>query len=293
MIPQHEYQRVALVLSGGGGNGAFQVGAEAYCRHRMGLTWSVVAGQSVGALNGYMIAAGRYSELQALWDSLSNRKIFRPISVWRTLAVLLFRRLGLMSNAPLHQLLTEYVREDMPPKIPFRFGAVDLLTGQYVQFDENDVSPENLRASASIPLVFPPVGSLIDGAIRNNGPIGDVMDIKPDLVVIINCKPRVSVVDAPMPTNLIEILTRTASIIFDEAFRNDYALFTKINEIIDYGTELINPDTGQAYRKIDSIFIEPDRHLGPPLDFSKESVVEKLQKGWYAAEEAFETAGWA
>ena len=44
--------KVALVLSGGGAKGAFQLTAEKYAREVKGYHWDVIAGVSVGALNG-------------------------------------------------------------------------------------------------------------------------------------------------------------------------------------------------------------------------------------------------
>ena len=47
--------KVALVLSGGGAKGAFQFTAEKYAREVKGYHWDVIAGVSVGALNGSML----------------------------------------------------------------------------------------------------------------------------------------------------------------------------------------------------------------------------------------------
>ena len=47
--------KVALVLSGGGAKGAFQLTAEKYAREVKGYRWDVIAGDSVGALNGSML----------------------------------------------------------------------------------------------------------------------------------------------------------------------------------------------------------------------------------------------
>ena len=48
-------KKIALILSGGGARGAFQVGAETYARDVKGYHWDIIAGVSVGALNGAML----------------------------------------------------------------------------------------------------------------------------------------------------------------------------------------------------------------------------------------------
>ena len=60
-------KKVALVLSGGGAKGAFQFMAEKYAREVKGYRWDIIAGVSVGALNGTMLAMGKYKQLEDIW----------------------------------------------------------------------------------------------------------------------------------------------------------------------------------------------------------------------------------
>ena len=50
--------RLALVLSGGGAKGAFQVGALQHLIEDRGLDFTIVAGVSTGALQAAMVAQG-------------------------------------------------------------------------------------------------------------------------------------------------------------------------------------------------------------------------------------------
>jgi NTE family protein len=76
-------KKLALVLSGGGFKGAFQLGAlqqikndwSLFASDRPPLHFDIVAGVSVGALNGFLVAAGRYHELQELWDRIKLRGV--------------------------------------------------------------------------------------------------------------------------------------------------------------------------------------------------------------------------
>lgn len=74
-MKQKKKIKYALVLSGGGFNGAFQIGALNYLNENWkkltGLNtpmkFDVIAGVSVGAINGAMLAAGKLEELNELW----------------------------------------------------------------------------------------------------------------------------------------------------------------------------------------------------------------------------------
>lgn len=69
-------KKYALVLSGGGFKGAYQLGAMRYIKDSWSqisgsdipMQFDIVAGVSVGALNGAMIASKQYTELDNLWD---------------------------------------------------------------------------------------------------------------------------------------------------------------------------------------------------------------------------------
>src|SRR2546430_241329 len=97
------FRRVALVLSGGGGLGAYEVGVFRALEHA-GLTPSIVLGVSAGAINGLIWVAHEFhsESLRRTWRRL------RPASVgirWATLAA---RSLGafLLTLAAFEALLT-------------------------------------------------------------------------------------------------------------------------------------------------------------------------------------------
>lgn len=71
-------KKYALVLSGGGFKGAFQLGAIRHLRNNWKaitgqsspMKFDIIAGVSVGSLNGAMIATGQYHMLEKLWDDV-------------------------------------------------------------------------------------------------------------------------------------------------------------------------------------------------------------------------------
>jgi NTE family protein len=74
-------RNTGLVLSGGGSKGAFQAGA-IRCLLDKGIRFSVVAGTSVGALNGLIVSqenpedAG--AELERWWSKVENKDVYKP-----------------------------------------------------------------------------------------------------------------------------------------------------------------------------------------------------------------------
>src|SRR5205085_2625886 len=77
------FDRIALVLSGGGALGAYQAGAYAALENR-GVRPNWIAGTAIGALNAAIIAGNlpheRVLKLRQFWQQLSRRAATRPIS---------------------------------------------------------------------------------------------------------------------------------------------------------------------------------------------------------------------
>ena len=70
---------VALVLGGGGGKGAYQIGVWKALRE-LGVERNVTAvtGTSVGALNALLFATGNYELAESIWSNLSTEQILTP-----------------------------------------------------------------------------------------------------------------------------------------------------------------------------------------------------------------------
>src|ERR1700739_2153342 len=74
------FDRIALVLSGGGALGAYQAGAYAALENR-GVRPNWIAGTAIGAINGAIIAGNlpheRVLRLRQFWQELSKRAALR------------------------------------------------------------------------------------------------------------------------------------------------------------------------------------------------------------------------
>jgi NTE family protein len=288
-------KRIALILSGGGARGAFQVGAEKYARDVKGYHWDIIAGVSVGAMNGAMLAMHRYTRLLELWDSISDSQVYTGGFNLISLIKLMFGAKSFYGNEPLQKLMRHEfeagrIIDDL------HVGAVSLITGEYVQFTKESLElSKAILASASIPVVWPPVDvspdriAMVDGGVRNLTPVGDVLDQDPDEIVIINCGAEQPIVLPQAPANVLSIGMRTLDIMENEIFVNDMKEFLRINALVKeaekQGCLLHHPKTGKLLKYYPYQVIEPDGELGGVLDFSQTSIQKTLKAGVRRARE--------
>lgn len=151
---------LALLLSGGGAQGAAQAGAAIELR-RAGILPDFVVGTSVGAWNGAWVAMDtdvRHVErLEELWLDRELVRLFHGLGrgVARSL---LRRRIAALDGRHLRALVGRRLglRTFASLAIPLTVSAVDIRSGELVHLDRGDVASAVLAASA-IPVVLPPV----------------------------------------------------------------------------------------------------------------------------------------
>jgi len=199
-------ERVALVLQGGGALGAYQAGVfQAFDEHGFAPDW--VAGTSVGAINGALIAGNppgrRLAQLKRFWntilqeDPLDLREFPSAVrqvhSFWTAMAAFVAGRPRLFSPhpflpfpfgdagsaqtasfydaRPLRELLQELVDFNYLNSGATRFslGAVHVTSGRPRYFDNafQRIGVEHILASSALPPAFPPVR--VDGELYWDG----------------------------------------------------------------------------------------------------------------------------
>lgn len=176
-----------LVLSGGGFKGAFQVGALEYIfEHGLKKTdgsrvvpaFEVVTGVSVGALNGALVAAGKFEELKRIWfeelkdqgsdiiftshyidpkGNINYDNIFNDLlprlnlrTIWKLLSKKGRRKLidevlsnvnsiqALADNTPLYEKLMSILSKSDFQNVVYRCGLVKFDDGAYVSVGPED-----------------------------------------------------------------------------------------------------------------------------------------------------------
>ena len=189
-----------LVLEGGGGRGAYQIGA---CRaiSEMGLEISMVAGTSVGALNGAMIVQGDVEKAYDIWYDLEPNNVIKMADFYlegyvdhgfRPDAMKSFiRRVkkviaeGGLDVEPLEKMVKGVLDEERIRRSSTGFGVVtvDLTERKAVEIYKEDIPKGQLVdyviASASFPAFKRAIidgRAFIDGALYNNLPINMVSD---------------------------------------------------------------------------------------------------------------------
>lgn len=141
---------IALVLCGGGGKGAFQIGAMRALQE-CGILDDVkaIAGTSVGALNAVLYALGDYDFARDIWKSINKGVILPPNKD----DVELFSRDGLIEiidKVPLDKLRQSEIKV-------YATIQNEQLELEYICLNElsNKDIKKVLLASSAIPIVFP------------------------------------------------------------------------------------------------------------------------------------------
>lgn len=171
--------KTALVLSGGGANGAVEVG---FCKavHEAGIPLDLIIGTSVGAINGAMLASGLSpAEIQNRWRKAKYHRLLRLD--WWGLLTRGFRSPGLFSGAVFRDFLEWSIpaRTFAELRIPFMAVATDLVTGEPVALDDGDLISA-VQASCALPGIYPAVEingrQLSDGGVSRPAAVDLAVD---------------------------------------------------------------------------------------------------------------------
>jgi NTE family protein len=259
------FERIALILQGGGALGAYQAGVyQALAEANLHPDW--VAGISIGAINSALIAGNppqkRVERLRAFWETVSASPLGVPflaalegkdefthslINQASSLSALIAGAPGFFQPrvpppflypngapealsyydvAPLRATLEALVDFGRINADAMRFsvGAVNVLTGNFVYFDNttHHIYPEHVIASGSLPPGFPPTeieGECYwDGGLVSNTPLDWVLDSRPGRDTLAF---QIDLWSArgPYPRNLLEADTRQKEIRYSSRTR--------------------------------------------------------------------------
>ena len=262
--------RVALVLQGGGALGAYQAGVyQALHEARIEPDW--VCGVSIGAINSAIIAGNpperRLERLhrdritsRKIWHYTPDGDIFRkarnfissfmtttlgqpgffaphPTSPWLSPAGARTAT-SYYDTAPLRASLLELVDFDRinDKKIRFAVGAVNVLSGNFIYFDNahDEIVPEHVMASGALPPALPMVkigtDHFWDGGIVSNTPLQHLLDQEDNLNSLVF---QVDLFSARgvLPRDIQDVLARHKDIMYSSRTRHNTDVYRRTHNL--------------------------------------------------------------
>jgi NTE family protein len=203
---------VGYVLGGGGSLGAVQVGM-LQALAEWDVPPDVVAGSSVGSLNGSVLALdprGAAHRLSHLWARLTRDQVF-PGGLLAQARTLQHTRTHLFPSTGLAAVITDFIgaeRTFAELTLPFAVVTTDIATARPHVLRDGPLLPA-LLASAAIPGIFAPAQlgplRLYDGGLVANVPMRQAVAMGARSLVVLDCN---------FPGNIPEVSGSMAEVLF-------------------------------------------------------------------------------
>ncbi len=300
---------LAIVLSGGGAKGAFQVGVLDELIVNRGVKIDIAVGTSTGAIQALAVAQDDIPRLVQFWSSLrKNGDIYvkRPLGV----ASALLGSKSIYDARGLKKLLKE-AADDTRLRATgkkLRLGVVNLGTGVFRTIDETVPGVHNwVYASCAMPVFFEPLKTRaadgteeqwVDGGVRDVTPLSSAMDMNPRGIIVVRASPKPEPGRVQTYGDLIQIGLRAVGILQSEVSMNDLANATLINDMIaargaqfralealglsaEKAAAVLKPLDFQLakYRFVPNCVIEPDKEYLDTLEFAPAKIAEAMEAG--------------
>jgi NTE family protein len=283
----------ALVLSGGGRKGAYQVGALEFLLGVQEQKYDYIFGVSVGALNGALLSMYKLGEekeasqaLRKLWDGIDNSSVHKRWFPFGKLHGLW--KPSFLNSSPLKELVwdtfdPEKVKES---ERKLGVGAVSVKTGEYRIFTEKDPEiVQGILASSAFPAMLTPATIdnqiWVDGGVRNVTPLMSAITLGASEIDVIATMPEIPKPLADDSPNAIQIALRSFEIVMNEIANEDLRRCQNINHRVRSGGM-------KGKREIELRVLRPAEELeGDSLDFDPKFIQENIAQGRRDAEAAF------
>jgi NTE family protein len=302
--------KLAIVLSGGGAKGAFQVGVLDALVNKHGVKPSIVVGTSTGAIQALGVAQNTVSELVDVWLRLKgNKDIYKErLGV----ASAIFGEKAIYDAAPLRKLLKNFTN---PAKlaasgVQLRLAVVSLQSGQFRTIDQSVPDIHNwVYASCAMPVYFDPLQTSdkqqwVDGGVRDVTPLGSALELNLSGVLVIRASPSNKPPKSKYYGGLIPIGLRSVNILQSEVSRNDVANTSLINDMLAARDQMFagleaKGITGAAantlllpfdkqlakYRFAQVRVIEPEEDFSDTLEFDPAKIKHAIESGRTAVDQ--------
>jgi NTE family protein len=314
-VAQDTAPKRALVLSGGGGRGAFECGVLEKLTE-LGWKPDALVGTSIGSMNAAVWAIGNEEggaeagtkKVSEMWSKLRTRNMHRffRFSPWHSL----------LDRAAWERTLQTYAGEDDLKTVttPLYIVATDITTGHLVvhtnskYYDEKKsfyrpvtaIKHEHLLASSAIPYVYPATkieqAAYWDGAVMYNSPLQPAIDCGASQIFIVLLSPYHNLqdphIDLPSaPSGLMGKVGHLLDLTITATFENDFERMYKVNRQVRQLRRV------QEHREVQAALIGPKDWL-PVMDmlrYRQDRIVDLRKLGQEAAQATWdniEKNGW-
>lgn len=234
---------LAIVLSGGGAKGAFQVGVLQALIERKKVDFEVAVGTSTGAIQAAAVTQDDIPALVKFWTDLEG-----PDDIYKnrggTLLSIITGQPSIYTTDPLRKLLKAAIDEQ---KIrasgkKLRIRIVNITTGKAITVAENASNLADwVYASCAMPFVFPPLLSKssagleeqwVDGGVRDVTPLDEAMLERPRAVLVVRASAPPKPDQPKKYKNLVSIGLRAVDIQHTEVSENDLKSVNLINNLL-------------------------------------------------------------
>lgn len=273
-------KKIAFVLSGGGAKGALQVGMLNYLINTKFIAPNSVYGISTGSLQGLAIAQNDIIKLNQVWNNIRSYKDIFSKSILNYLSVIFGYKGGLYKFDGLKKLLNNiFSREKLLSSgIMYNCGYVDLNDGILYYKNSTNVTIDDILASCTIPIAFPPVNNVnVDGGVRDICPLKQAIKDGADEIYILTCSPVEVKQTNKKYNNILDIVMRTLDIMTNEILINDIKYTNKVNNLIGKCSGYENK------RFVKTILIAPKESIIDTLEFIPEKIKKAIEYGYNLA----------
>ncbi len=305
----HPRDRIAIVLSGGGAKGAFQVGVLDELITKRGLDAKIFGGTSTGSIQAVGGAQNDIPRLMSVWTSIRSADDIYKKRFGGLLFSAIFGKDSLYKPDGLRQKLAAFIDTTrlLATGKSLVIGAVGLQNADFRVIRETDPDIlDAVMASSAVPLAFPPVvqsgQQWVDGGVLNVTPLDSVMELMPSAVIVVLASPLVTTPVAKTFGNLIDIAKRATTIMSNEVTREDLKRAEFITDLLRAKKDLRDtldasglPQQTQntimaplnailsKYRAVPIITIEPSVYYSDSLEFDPAKIASAIAGGQRSA----------
>lgn len=282
----------ALVLSGGGSKGSYQVGALLHLLGNLKIKYDILCGVSVGAINSAYLAMFKHGEekksiesLQEMWLKINSSSIYQrhfPFGRWHALW-----KKSFYDSTPLHNLIKNNIdlNKIRQSNKTVTAGTVSLTSGKYTIFDQSsDYFIDSVIASASFPGMLAPVKFLdqlwTDGGVKELSPIKKAIELGANTIDIIVTSPETRVKKFISKPTTVDILKTIIDLSTDKILANDIDKIQNHNKLAKAGID--------KYQYITVNIVRPANNLTEDLlDFNPNKIKKMIEVGYLDAKSNF------